>query len=211
MGMVPSNTSTTEDPSLPPVDQYPGYFSGKPPFFKRRNVQVILAAFVGLLVGALFAGGGASSTPALKEPAGLTPAQVRAKVQAAVSDAVDKATATERSRSQQELAAAKARLADFKSKAKARQRHAVAAAVARVRARMQKKLQHANQRAAAASAAASTSSPSSSSSSSSASLDPRFSYCYEANANGYGPYTQGVDPEYYWYEDADNDGVDCEP
>ncbi|RYU09784.1 excalibur calcium-binding domain-containing protein [Nocardioides iriomotensis] len=40
--------------------------------------------------------------------------------------------------------------------------------------------------------------------------DPRFSYCYEANDNGYGPYRRGVDPEYAWYDDADNDGVVCE-
>ena len=27
---------------------------------------------------------------------------------------------------------------------------------------------------------------------------------------GYGPYYRGVDPEYEWYTDADNDGVVCE-
>jgi hypothetical protein len=42
-------------------------------------------------------------------------------------------------------------------------------------------------------------------------LDPRFSTCAEANAHGYGPYYKGRDPEYYWYRDADHDGVDCEP
>lgn len=41
-------------------------------------------------------------------------------------------------------------------------------------------------------------------------LDPQFGTCKEAIANGYGPYTQGQDPEYYWYRDADHDGVDCE-
>lgn len=41
-------------------------------------------------------------------------------------------------------------------------------------------------------------------------LDPRFSTCKEANAAGYGPYYQGKDPEYYWYEDRDGDGIDCE-
>ena len=40
--------------------------------------------------------------------------------------------------------------------------------------------------------------------------DPRFSTCKEANANGYGPYKQGKDPEYYWYIDRDNDGMVCE-
>lgn len=41
-------------------------------------------------------------------------------------------------------------------------------------------------------------------------LDPRFDYCYQAIAAGYGPYQQGVDPEYAWYTDADGDGVVCE-
>ena len=40
--------------------------------------------------------------------------------------------------------------------------------------------------------------------------DPMFSYCYEANDAGYGPYYQGSDPEYDWYDDADADGIVCE-
>jgi hypothetical protein len=40
---------------------------------------------------------------------------------------------------------------------------------------------------------------------------PRFADCKQANDNGYGPYTKGVHPEYYWYVDADNDGVACDP
>lgn len=41
--------------------------------------------------------------------------------------------------------------------------------------------------------------------------DPRFSSCAEAARNGYnGPYYQGVDEEYGWYEDRDKDGVVCE-
>ncbi len=44
----------------------------------------------------------------------------------------------------------------------------------------------------------------------SAGLDPRFSTCKAAIAAGYGPYTQGVDPEYDWYRDSDHDGIDCE-
>jgi hypothetical protein len=41
-------------------------------------------------------------------------------------------------------------------------------------------------------------------------LDPRFSTCTAAKAAGYGPYYRGVDPEYAWYRDADNDGIVCE-
>ena len=41
--------------------------------------------------------------------------------------------------------------------------------------------------------------------------DPQFSSCAEAARNGYnGPYYQGVDSEYDWYEDRDQDGVVCE-
>lgn len=41
-------------------------------------------------------------------------------------------------------------------------------------------------------------------------LDPRFATCKAAKAAGYGPYREGVDPEYDWYRDADHDGVVCE-
>lgn len=40
--------------------------------------------------------------------------------------------------------------------------------------------------------------------------DPQFGTCKEAKANGYGPYVQGRDPEYGWYQDRDNDGIVCE-
>ncbi len=43
-----------------------------------------------------------------------------------------------------------------------------------------------------------------------AGTDPRFDYCYEANDAGYGPYYQGTDAEYPWYDDADGDGIVCE-
>lgn len=41
-------------------------------------------------------------------------------------------------------------------------------------------------------------------------LDPRFDYCYQATAAGYGPYYNGRDPEYDWYTDGDSDGIACE-
>ena len=42
------------------------------------------------------------------------------------------------------------------------------------------------------------------------SVDPRFPYCTDAKAAGYGPYVEGEDPEYAWYRDADSDGIVCE-
>ncbi|BBH66459.1 hypothetical protein ACTI_31440 [Actinoplanes sp. OR16] len=45
---------------------------------------------------------------------------------------------------------------------------------------------------------------------SSGGTDPRFSTCAKANAAGYGPYEEGVDPEYDWYRDRDGDGMVCE-
>jgi len=41
-------------------------------------------------------------------------------------------------------------------------------------------------------------------------LDPRFATCKAAKAAGYGPYVKGVNPEYYWYRDGNNDGKDCQ-
>jgi micrococcal nuclease len=41
-------------------------------------------------------------------------------------------------------------------------------------------------------------------------LDPRFDTCREAIDHGYGDYYRGVDPEYDWYTDRDNDGIVCE-
>ncbi|QGU06077.1 Excalibur calcium-binding domain protein [Corynebacterium occultum] len=40
--------------------------------------------------------------------------------------------------------------------------------------------------------------------------DPRFSSCAKAKAAGHGPYVSGVDVEYNWYRDGDNDGINCE-
>jgi len=40
--------------------------------------------------------------------------------------------------------------------------------------------------------------------------DPRFSYCYQATAAGYGPYYRSRDAEYYFFTDGDSDGIVCE-
>jgi len=41
-------------------------------------------------------------------------------------------------------------------------------------------------------------------------LAPQFDSCKKAKARGYGPYYNGIDPEYGWYRDADHDGIVCE-
>ncbi len=40
--------------------------------------------------------------------------------------------------------------------------------------------------------------------------DPRYPYCTDAVAAGFGPYVDGRDREYAWYADADGDGTVCE-
>jgi excalibur calcium-binding domain-containing protein len=39
--------------------------------------------------------------------------------------------------------------------------------------------------------------------------DPRFTTCKKAIAAGYGPYERGIDEEYDWYADSDDDGIVC--
>jgi Protein of unknown function (DUF1524)/Excalibur calcium-binding domain/Protein of unknown function (DUF2510) len=43
-----------------------------------------------------------------------------------------------------------------------------------------------------------------------AKTDPQFRTCGDANDAGYGPYYEGQDPEYDWYQDRDQDGIVCE-
>lgn len=40
---------------------------------------------------------------------------------------------------------------------------------------------------------------------------PRYDTCAEANYRESGPYVEGVDLEYDWYQDRDGDGIVCEP
>jgi len=40
--------------------------------------------------------------------------------------------------------------------------------------------------------------------------DRRYATCAAVRAAGLGPYQRGVDPEYAWYNDRDNDGKVCE-
>jgi hypothetical protein len=189
--------------SEPTLEQYPGYYpAGSKPFWSRTKVG-IAAGVAGLLIGMV---GGSDSEPDAPPTATDDSSEV-ADVQAELDEALaSEAGLSDQLRALREDAAAESERA---AKAAARaQRKAVKAAVARTRREEQKK-------AAAAVAAAEREAASASSSiaplaSSQPSTDPRFSYCYEANDAGYGPYYQGQDPEYAWYDDRDGDGVVCE-
>jgi hypothetical protein len=208
--------------NLPPLKEYPGYFATKPPFLKRKRVQVVAAGAAGLLLGVALGGGSASSTPAVEE---VSEGQVQTRIAAAVDDAVSKAleasdanAASDRDDVQEALASTestleatesrlsstKRKLADAKrdvrlvrANAKITQRKAVAAAVARTKTQMQAQAQATAPRSLTGEGSGSA-------------TDPRFDWCYEANDAGYGNYQRGVDSEYDWYDDADNDGWVCE-
>jgi len=191
----------------PGLDQYPGYFpAAKPPFWTRAKVGAA-TGIVGLLIGLAAAPGNADPAPSA-DKTHSAPAPSAADIQAKVDDAVAAAEgrmnsklATVRDHSQQRLTTAR-------SQAAAAQRRAVSRAVAHAHAQDHAKLVQA---VATAKASVQTAAPPAAPSAPAApATDPRFSYCYEANDAGYGPYFRGQDPEYYWYTDADNDGEVCE-
>lgn len=194
---------------LPPsLEQYPGYFpAAKPPFWTRAKVGAA-TGIVGLLIG-LGAGPGVadSATSADKKPASA-PTVSAADIQAKVDDAV----AAAEDRMSEKLATVRdgafQRLVEVHRQSATAQRRAVARAVARTHAQDHTKLVQAVATAKAAAPAAAP--PAAPAAPAAASTDPQFSYCYEANNAGYGPYFRGQDPEYNWYEDADGDGEVCE-
>jgi hypothetical protein len=206
----------TEPSNLPPVDEYPGYFAKKPPFHRRRRVQVVGAGMAGLLLGLAISGGSGSAAPS-SEPEGVPEAEVQARITAAIEGAREEAQAEAESAqaasesttteeledvrldlaaTEQELRDARREIRAVKKAAKRAKRKAVAAAVKRTKAEMRDNTQ--------------AQPGTTSANSGSGSTDPRFSYCYEANDAGYGNYQRGVDPEYDWYRDSDSDGWVCE-
>lgn len=194
--------------SEPKLEQYPGYYpAGSKPFWSRTKIGAT-AGIAGLLIG--IAGGGSDA----EEPQA---ADNNAADVAAVQADLDEALAandelSEQFRDERQEAASQS-TADAKA-AKIAQRKAVRAAVQAAVARTRREER---QRAATAVAAAERQAEAAASptiapltSTPAAATDPRFSYCYEANAAGYGPYYRGQDPEYAWYDDRDGDGVVCE-
>lgn len=194
--------------TVPSLEQYPGYYpAGSKKFWTRTKVG-ITAGVVGLLVG--MAGGGSDAPPVAKnDDAGAS------AVRADLEEALAKATDLE-GQLQSESTNDATVLQRAERQAKVAQRTAVRAAVAQARRIEQRKAATAVKAAKSAAFAAGAASvkPAASStaptSTTTSSTDPRFSYCYEANDAGYGPYYQGQDPEYAWYNDSNNDGIVCE-
>jgi hypothetical protein len=206
-------------PERPPITEYPGYFPGKQPLRKRRWVQVTAAGIAAFVLGSSVGGGGDSTAvadPPTAEP-GLTEQDVQEQVDAAVEDAVDGALqeavaetkADERQRAallvKKAEAQARARTRAAVQQAKADGRQLQAAAVARAVRNTQTRMRAQLTAPAPAPAPAAPAAPAGG-----GATNPQFSWCYEANDAGYGPYYQGRDPEYDWYDDQDGDGVVCE-
>lgn len=180
--------------SAPPsLEQYPGYFpAAKPPFWTRAKVGVACGV-LGLILGAAAASGD-SGDPS--EPTGA----------ADVNQAVDEATAD----LEQELADSEAALRDQAEQAEADLEEALATAKREAKAAQRKAVAKAVAAEKSREAASQTAPGINTFAGSTRKLDPRFSACYKANDAGYGPYLRGIDPEYDWYDDRDNDGLVCE-
>ena len=200
-----SHVATSD--SGPPLQNYPGYFPAKVALWKRRWFQITVASVIAFLIG-IGAGGTTETATVADTPTASAPQKSEVSVSAALTKAKNEA---ERLRDQVSDARKHEKLAIAKIRDQARtsQQKAVRAAKAQTRAAARARQKQA---VAAAVAQAEVEAPTDTalSDDSSGDTDPRFSYCYEANDAGYGSYVQGVDPEYDWYDDNDNDGTVCE-
>ena len=187
--------------------------AGKP-FWSRAKVG-IAAGIVGLSIGAAGAGEDTEAIAAADSARSNLSAATKSLTAAQdekselESRLVDAQGEIESAVSQAQEQAAE-EVAEAEEAALAAQDEAVRKAVAKVRSEEQRKREQA---VAAAVAAAQASAPTSTPqqfASTGGGTDPQFSYCYEANDAGYGPYVRGQDPEYDWYDDRDGDGVVCE-
>lgn len=197
----------------PSLQQYPGYYPRGTRTFWTRTKVGSAAGLAGLVLGLGFSG----STDG--EDARQAAAQMPALSQSDLNAAVAEVTETYESRLEEQASEANGAATQAEQQAKREQRQAVKAAVAKARreerARAATALKKARQAAdeaieQAQSAPAPQAPAAPQPLASSGGTDPQFNYCYEANDRGYGPYYQGEDPEYDWYDDADNDGVVCE-
>lgn len=190
--------------SRPTLEQYPGYYpAGSKPFWSRTKVAVV-AGLAGLLIG--IAGNTGSEAEVPPEASNVSEL---ADVKAELDDALAaKSDLSERLTSERHEAASAA--SKTSRAAERAQKKAVRTAIATTRRVEQKKAAAAVAAAARRAAASAPTTPTAPLAAPAATTDPQFSYCYEANDAGYGPYFQGQDPEYAWYDDADGDGVVCE-
>jgi hypothetical protein len=227
VGRVTPVASLIEGDSLsstrPSLEDYPGWTPAKEPVYRRRWVQVLSVGVVTFVLG-MGVGGTSTATPDEHPKPAATQATITQDdvdaavdqaVDQAVGEAVDDAVAKERRAAKRDMVALRSSLQDRIQGVQARARtqlqtlraqmtkqknQAVATAIRRTRQQVRSQM------------VASVPSPASTApSGGGGATDPRFSYCYEANDAGYGPYYQGTDPEYGWYDDADNDGIVCEP
>jgi hypothetical protein len=179
------------------------------PFWTRTKVGVA-GVMVGLVAGVVATGGEATDdTPAASM---LTAVQAKDKVEAAVATATSELTAR-LVESEAGAHQVQADLDKLKSESATAERTAIAQAVREAVAKVRKEeRKKAASEVAAAEAAAAAEAPAHSlaDASPSGALDPQFGTCTEAVGHGYGPYVEGEDPEYEWYDDRDRDGRVCE-
>ena len=203
--------SAAEEVSL---EDYPGWFPSHVPPWRRRWVQLVACALVAFVLGTTVNTASTSTTDmvSVAQARSLAArAATHARSQAASgaekhvlsAPAVVAALATER---RQAEATSSARVTRLESQLKAAR-----SATARARAAAQRADAARASAEARAQQARSLATTAGTPAAPSGGTDPRYSTCGEANANGYGPYRQGSDPEYAWYIDRDGDGVDCEP
>ena len=198
-----------------PLSDYPGWFPAKLPVWKRKWVQLTGASLLAFTIGMAAAG-----SPEPTEDM-ITTAKAQALVDKAAQQAHDQATeAAERDAAkspavlallEQEKAKA-SQAAAGQAKAELKKAQAQLAKVTRERNRARARATQAEAAAKAAenkvrSLAEAEPEPTADGG---GGMDPIFDTCGEANDNGYGPYQQGVDPEYGYYDDRDDDGDVCE-
>jgi Excalibur calcium-binding domain len=188
----------------PSLAEYPGYFPpAKPPFWTRAKVGVV-SGLAGLMFGGAGAAAGDDTGSASDNDSKALSSITQVDVDEAVTEATDDLEQTLEAQEEEAsaaLAEEQQKLASFKKQAKQAKAKAVAKAAAAARAAERARLTAAEPDEPPAPAQLADTSND---------TDPHFSYCYEANDAGYGPYREGVDPEYDWYDDRDDDGIVCE-
>jgi hypothetical protein len=174
-------------------------------WLKTRTALGVGCGVLGLILGSAMAGGGGNDDSLTEKVSSLRAANT--DLEADLSKVTESAQA-DQSEVDEQIAD---EVAKADAAAKEDQRKAVATAVALEKRKGDLRVRRAKAAAAAAARSlASSAEDSSDSGSSGSGTDPRFNTCGEANDNGYGPYREGADPEYDWYQDRDSDGVVCE-